>query len=101
MSWWDVAALATPSAPLPSFLLFPTPCLRHTPSHKGNFPAWPWTGSGVRKAGAHGGDPQPCRTELVQSHRLKTPSKSLTVFVKVSEQKKTPWGQTLWGGWGN
>lgn len=36
-----------------------------------------------------------------QSHQLKTRSESLTVFVKISEQKKTPRGQTLWGGWGN
>lgn len=60
MSWWDVTALATPTAPLPSL---PPPCLLHSPSNKGDFPAWPSTRKRVRKAGGHGDVPPLGRTE--------------------------------------
>lgn len=57
MSWWDVTALATLTAPL--LLLLP-PIL----GNKGNFPAWHQQGVGLGKAGTLRDVPQLCRTEL-------------------------------------
>lgn len=81
----------TDCSPPFSSLLFPLPASGTLQAIKAIFQPGHQQAGGVKKAGAHIDVPQLCRTGLgAQNHRLKTCGESLRVFVKISEQKKTP-----------